>query len=489
MSFAEAIYERSPVILQNVMTTLKGLQLRRIRYTSHTWHTLAFLRESQFWTLPQFQSYQLQRLRELVEHARRNSPFYRRKYAALKISAGVLKNLSDIRRLPIISKEEFRRNADQFVCSNLDRRRMWIAYTSGTTGTPLKAYHTHRCVQQRVAFLERLYEWYTPGRWRTRASFTGRLMVPADAKRGPFHRTNLGLRQQLYSSHHLVAENLDSYVEELKSFGPDQIDGIASPIYVVADHLLRTDRAGEVQPRVVIPTSETVWPHIRQRLEMGFRCRVANQYASQEGAPLAYECPQGGFHTCPESGVFEILRPDGTPCKPAEPGRLTVTSFLSEGMPLIRYDIGDMATFRDGRCACGRSMPMLEQIEGRIDDMFFTHERGIVPRVDSAFKSLPNSIIATQVAQIAVDRFEARIVPDELLYRPEHGFSLVERLHDYLGPSVHIEIRLVSRLSPTAGGKLRAMVNECSDPEVTTALLENWNGANAVGAGHSRKVA
>jgi phenylacetate-CoA ligase len=138
-----------------------------------------------------------------------------------------------------------------------------------------------------------------------------------------------------------------------------------------------------------------------------------------------------------------------------------------------------MAAWREGECSCGRHMPMLLSIEGRIDDMFWTRERGIVPRVDSAFKDLPSSIVATQVAQVAVDRFEVRIIPDGKLYKPEHSDSLVHHLYDYVGRSVQIEVKTVPEIQRTSGGKLRAMVNECDDPEVRDAIAAGWNRANA----------
>lgn len=307
-----------------------------------------------------------------------------------------------------------------------------------------------------------------------------------DRTTAPFHRNNLAMRQQLYSSHHLTERNLECYVQELKRFAPDQIEGIASSVYVVAEYITRTGRAGMVKPKVVILSSETLWPHIRERIAGAFQSPVSNQYGSQEGAPCAYECPAGGFHTSPEAGIFEILRPDNTSCAPGELGRLVVTSFESEGTPLIRYDIGDVAAWRPGSCPCGRQMPMLESVEGRIDDMFFTRERGIVPRVDSAFKSLPSSIVAAQVAQIAVNRFEVRILPDGNLYRAEHGLLLVERLRDYLGRSVVIEVKIVPAILRSAGGKMRAMVNECRDPEVRNSIVERWNASNPGSPGSGR---
>ena len=119
---------------------------------------------------------------------------------------------------------------------------------------------------------------------------------------------------------------------------------------------------------------------------------------------------------------------------------------------------------------------MLETIEGRIDDMFFTIERGVISRVDSAFKNLPNAIKATQVAQVGLNQFQVRIVPDRNTYREEYADTLVENLHYYLGNSAVIDVKLVSEIQRTSGGKLRAMVNECKT--VQNDILTTLNSAN-----------
>ena len=476
MTKIENIYHKTPVSVQNLMNTIKGYQIKRVRYRTHTWKTLDFLKKSQLWEVDQFEDYQLEKLKKLVKHAVKNVPFYKDRYNSLKLNGNLIKNLSDINLLPIISKEEFRKHNNSFVSTHIDRKKMWVSYTSGTTGTPLSAYRTHQQVQETTAFMERLYSWYNPKRWRRRASFTGKLIVDPNNSIGPFHRVNRAINQYLFSSHHLIKSNIDEYISEISLINPEQIDGIASSIYVVAEHIIRTEQIGTIQPKVVIPTSETMWPHIRERLEKGFQCKVANQYGSQEGAPIAYECPEDGFHIAPESGIFEIIGSDNSPCRPGDPGRLVVTSFLSEGTPLIRYDIGDVASWRAGTCICGRKMPMLETIEGRIDDMFFTTERGIIPRVDSAFKSMASAIKATQVAQIGLNHFQVRIVPDRDIFQEEYANTLVDHLYDYLGHSVVIDVKLVSEIQRTSGGKMRAMVNECK--EAQNEILNSWNYSN-----------
>jgi phenylacetate-coenzyme A ligase PaaK-like adenylate-forming protein len=108
--------------------------------------------------------------------------------------------------------------------------------------------------------------------------------------------------------------------------------------------------------------------------------------------------------------------------------------------------------------------------------MFFTKDRGVIPRVDSAFKDIPNAIKATQVAQIDINNFEVRIIPDRSTYKDDYSKKLINNLHEYLGSSVNIHIKIVEEIKRTKGGKLRAMVNESK--EVKNSILNLWNKHN-----------
>ena len=68
----------------------------------------------------------------------------------------------------------------------------------------------------------------------------------------------------------LDERQIKEYIGELSLINPEQIDGIASSIYAIADRIIRTECIGSIKAKVVIPTSETIWPHIRERLEKGF---------------------------------------------------------------------------------------------------------------------------------------------------------------------------------------------------------------------------
>lgn len=453
--------------------SLRGLQLRFLRYRTETWEALDKYLQSELWSPADMDCFVDSEVMRIVQHAYDTTPFYRSFYNEHGVHPIDIQGRQDLTKLPILEKDLFRKNISNCITSSYKPSQMWIANTSGTTGKPLSVFHTHSDMTKRMALMERLYGWYGQSRWRRRASFTGKLIVPVDRKEERFFRRNWPINQWLFSSHHLMSANFGKYTRQLEQCAPSQIDGILSPIYVIAQYLRNAGSQLTVKPAVVIPTSETLWPYMRSAISEAFGCPVANQYGSQEGAPLAYECQAGSMHICPESGIFEILDGRNNPCKPGQVGKLVVTSFLSTGTPLIRYSIGDTAVWGEEACSCGRRAPVLAAILGRVDDMLVSSERGIIPRVDSAFKGVPASIIMSQLAQVGFDRFELRLVVDKNMYKPEQGQTIQNNLCDYLGRNSEINIRLFDSLPPGPSGKIKAMSNEWSGGR--NAITDQWN--------------
>jgi|GEM_PF-672142 len=477
MSIMDRIYPVLPSAVQEGLLAIRGMYLKRIRYTKRTWDVFDKLQKTQWYSEQQLKDIQTDQLIKAYVSAFCNSPFYMETYQKLGMNQQQIKHLDALHTLPVIKKEEFRRNSDRIVNRRFDRKRLWAAHTSGTSGKPLTAYYTHEDMQTRFAFFERFYQWYNPVKWRRRASFTGKIVVRTDRYPDRLYRKNPAINQWLFSTHHMQKQLLGKYIDDLIRCGPDQIDGILSPIYILARHLIGAGLECKIAPKVVVTTSETLWRHMRQSVEQAFGCSVANQYSSQEGAPFAYQCPQGGFHMCPESGIFEVLGPDNVPVKPGQLGRLVVTSFMSEATPLIRYDIGDTAILSTEKCSCGRASPCFAAILGRFDDMLFSSQTGLVPRVDSAFKGVPSSIVFSQVAQVGVDTFELRLEVDRDKYRREYGETICHNLTKYLGNRAKIVVTVVDKLPVGAGGKVKAMVNEFQSKDMTE-ISELWNHYN-----------
>lgn len=460
----ERLYSFSPVFLQHIATSVKGWQLHRARYLSSSFkRTIPELEQNERLPLEALKELQFREFCSFAEYCYGASPYYRRLWESRKVHPKDIRSLEDISRVPIMSKQDLRGRTEEFFTQKI-RLGMEAVHTSGTSGSPLTVYFSGDDLGRRFGFLERCRRWAGVGIGQKRASFTGRNLIPVRQKGPPFWRHNYPGNQLLFSSYHLSEPNLDAYLDALKRFQPEIVDGYPSAIHVVAEYMLRRGRKEVARPCAILTSAETVLPHQRQAIESAFGAKLYNQYASSEGAPFISECREGKLHVQLDSGVIEILNSHNQPARPGEIGQMVVTSFTTHVVPLLRYAIGDTAIAEVERpCGCGLPFPTVQAIGGRVDDFLFTKERGFVGRLDTVFKSVPNSIIEAQIAQIFPEKIVLRVVPDKTKYDPRHAEKVVEELRARLGNSVVILVEEVDRIPRSANGKMRAVVNLCKD--------------------------
>ena len=132
--------------------------------------------------------------------------------------------------------------------------------------------------------------------------------------------------------------------------------------------------------KYMVGTSMALTERTRVLAAEAFNAQAFSAYTSKEAHKIAHECPvSGGFHVNNELVLVEILDDAGSPCAPGVIGRVVVTPFLSAAQPLIRYEQGDLATWGTP-CPCGRSLPTISRIDGRIRNQFrFAGGRRFMP--------------------------------------------------------------------------------------------------------------
>jgi phenylacetate-CoA ligase len=156
---------------------------------------------------------------------------------------------------------------------------------------------------------------------------------------------------------------------------------------------------------------------------------------------------------------MEVLDDAGEPVPPGEAGRLVLTGFANDAMPLIRYEIGDVAGRAENECACGRTLPLLTRIATKAEDIVVTPDgRFISPSVlTHPFKPL-NNIKASQIIQESRDQLRILIVR-----RPGYGENDTRRLlaafKERLGQAVSIHVEFVEEIPRGPRGKLRWVIS------------------------------
>lgn len=461
-SIFKKVYDLAPVTLQNLGVSGFSLLLDRERYGGRFKEYQEFLEQSQWFDVSQYDEYQNDKLSTLVSYAYEKVPYYRRIMDERKLLPSDIQSKEDLNKLPVLTKEDIRTNFSDLLSVDYKYKTVKKGHTSGTTGTPLEVCYSNDLIQMNYAMLDRQYRWADArlGRFGDPvAVIRGNVIVPLRQKKPPFWRYNYLYRQLLLSSFHLSAENLPYYVDEIRRFRPKVLDGYPSTLYVIAKYL--KNKKEKLKLHAVISASETLFDFQREVIEESFECKIFDYFASAERVLFATECDQHmGHHIASEYGVTEILGTDLEPVAVGEEGTLIATSLHNYAMPLIRYVTNDRTAFKESACACGRALPLMEDVTTKAEDLLTLKDgRLISPSVlTHPFKPLV-SITESQIIQEREDFIRVLLVPSKD-YTREDGRLLVHGLEERLGEGVEVVIEIVDRLERTRSGKFKWVISK-----------------------------
>lgn len=390
------LYWRFPVFLQEKVLSIYAKHLDRIYY-GHEYQTWKqWLADFKNLPFPEIASWQNDRVRHILQSIRSKVPFYRESYKNL--NTNIVQSKDDLYLLPLLEKQSIRQNEMNFLANGLTPKSLWLEKTSGTTGTALRIYWPMSMVAQWWAITELMVR-HVAGVSQEipRAMMGGRPIVKGDTCKPPYWRYNKNWKQLYLSSYHISKKSSQAYIDALRKYESQWMTGYGSTIAALAENAL--ERGLEPYPlKAVIVSGDTLLPGMRRSIETFFQCRCFDHYGQCEGVAMAMECPSGRKHVIPVIGIIEILREDGSYCRPGEIGEVVATGLLNDAMPLIRYRIGDYAAWaEDQHCSCGNPNPIITDLMGRVDDYLITADGRKVGRL-AAFRRSP-SIHSAQLVQ------------------------------------------------------------------------------------------
>ena len=312
-------------------------------------------------TREQISGYQLRQLRETIQRAYHNSPFFRKRMKG--IAEAPLAGLDDLRRFPFTTAEDIREQGLQFLCVSQDEiGRVVTLDSSGTTGRPKRIYFTPADQELTIDFFHQgMSTLVGPG---------DRVLILLPGERigsvGALLATAL-TRMGAQPIMHGVVRNLSETVEIMMQEEVDSLVGIPVQVLALARHaehvagqrlrlksaLLSTDYV----PRAVLREVKRLWG-----------CDVFEHYGMTEmGLGGGVDCAaHAGYHMREADLYLEIIDPiTGDLLSEGEEGEVVVTTLTRQGMPLIRYRTGDISSFIPGPCPCGTMLRRMERVAGR----------------------------------------------------------------------------------------------------------------------------
>jgi phenylacetate-CoA ligase len=216
--------------------------------------------------------------------------------------------------------------------------------------------------------------------------------------------------------------------------------------------------------KAVFVTAEYLYEHWRRTIEETFGCPVANGYGGRDSGFVAHECPAGGMHTTADRLIVEIVDEQGRSQPVGHPGEIVVTNLDTQEMPFIRYRTGDVGALAAGSCPCGRTLPLLERVDGRKTDFIVAPDGRVMHGLSLIYVVREIAgIEAFRITQKRLTSFEVEIVRNQQ-YDPNSEDRISKAFSQRLRAPVAVQVRYSNSIAPTASGKARHVISEISPP-------------------------
>jgi phenylacetate-CoA ligase len=430
--------------------------------------TWLLLLRSEHWSADQFHRYQSKRLAKLLQHAIIEVPFYRDFFRTAGLKPEDIRPdtaFECLRRLPVLQKETLRADPQLFEAENRQRFRPKRITTSGTTGTPLTVYWDRDSNVLEFCCIQRLWRWagFRPGQsfldLRSRV-FEGESGIVRTDK--VVYKRNQIINGIELSSDFIDATNIDQYYELLLRFRPRLVRGHPQSIQHLATLL---DRRGfhDWCPETITTSSEALYDFQRAEIGRIWPVPILDSYGLKEHNVFIAQCRDGGYHISPEYGICEILDDAGDPVRPGEEGWVVATGLHNFAQVLLRYNTADRAVRgHEHTCPCGRTLPLVERIVGRIDD-FLCLENG------KRYSGMHFALFGRRgVRKARLIQEDFRHVTVELIVTDEFDQAerdaLLTALREKVQNQLDFELRVVDTIQQETPGKFKFVVSRCERP-------------------------
>jgi len=410
------------------------------------------------WPMARLEAWRVERLKSFLTQVGKTVPYYRHLFSEIGFEPTRVSCLADLQRLPLSDKATIRAAGDTLKAEGMQNLTRYN--TGGSSGEPLIFYIGKDRKSHDVGAKWRVTRWWGVDIGDPEIVVWG---SPIELGTQDYLRIlrDRVLRTELLPAFEMSEVNLDRFVEKICRRRPAMLFGYPSSLSLIAAHArargISMDKLGI---RVVFVTSERLYDEQRRIISEVFGCPVANGYGARDAGFIAHECPNGGMHLQAEDIIVEIVDSEGCVLPAGQPGEIAVTHTATQDFPFVRYRTGDIAILSEESCSCGRTLPLLQEIQGRSTDFVVAADGTVMhglaliytvrdlPGVER-FKIIQHNLFHTEV--LLVTRFpfsidsEARIVRD---YKAR------------LGENVRIDITHVPAIAPERSGKYRYVISK-----------------------------
>ena len=391
-------------------------------------------------------------------------PMYYKKYKEHGIHPRDITKIDDIKKLPLISKDDLRKNyPDNIVPNGFNKNQGFRISTSGSTGKPVFVYYDiFSAIKSLMAFVRELKAY--GGIWnKSKVAMVVDTSVGSfenaifKSSASPFIKKFISLNNIKFID---IGEKPEDVIKKVDEFKPDFLG--SDPNMLLKLSYLKNHGFGKnIKPIHVFSGGAMLDGYTRSYVENAFGTKVFDTYGTTEAGPIAFECIKSGYYHVHSDFVYlEVLDKEGQDVGYDESGKIVTTKLFIGGTPIIRYTgFDDFVKIVDKKTSCGINSQIIKQIEGRYTDLFVLPDghilspltvTGIPAKIMDDFQTY--KIKQFQIIQNKIDEIEILVVIDERLRN--------------VGPSVkNILNELKVRFSKNIGHGVNILVHEVDSIE------------------------
>jgi len=412
------------------------------------------LEKTQYYSGQQLEEIQWQRLEDIWKFIWKYNDFYKKRFTDAGLTEQSLQSPADIVKLPLLAKKDIQENTEGMISTGFVKEELLHFKTGGSTGKSLDIFMTEECSELRNACARRHDCWtgWNPG--EPVGAVWGNPKLPESIKE---KIKNTFVQPYIYLDTMAVTEqSVQKFALSWEKVKPTLLFGHAHSLFILAQYVTEMG-VKEIQPTGILSTSMMLLPHERVFIEKFFKCKVIDRYGCEEVSLIGCECEKHeGMHMNIEHLLIEFIKDDGCQAEPGEDGNIVVTDLMNKAMPFIRYQVEDVGVPLNRLCSCGRGLPLMGKVTGRVADFLIksdgTKVAGI-SLIENTLTRIPG-IDQMQIIQDKIDHVLLNIVPGKA-YNEARQRELKTYFENCFDQKVRITIKKTDCIQPEKSGKYR----------------------------------
>ena len=411
---------------------------------------------------------QNRRVSTIVAHAWREVPFYREAMLRTGLRPADFRTAADLERLPLVSADEFARDPDRFCARNVHPDRVVTILTSGTGGHRKRVYYDLPYLFLGLAAAQRRRDVMARVSGIARGARIQEFLMPGNASclTGEAMRRHSFIPRPLEALRSTCSSDVgwDEALRIINEGRPEIVHGYSTFLGCLFRHAATHDIAVH-RPRLLIAHSDAMPPADRELIEDQFGIPVISMYVAAESGFIACECEQRTYHVDVDRVAVRVIDEECRPVPPGGRGELVISNLTNRATVLLNYRLGDVVTLGGRPCTCGRTLPTLDSIDGRVDSTVLLPD-GSERRVWDLFIRLQQT---PEAVQLQFRQDEPRRVLLRAVLRPgadRDAFRTraVAVMEEATKGDVTVDVEFVPAIAAEPNGKVRAVVRTYGGP-------------------------